>query len=153
MGFVESVKTVLMTRYAKFSGRASRSEYWWFVLFYFLVSVSLVVLAILVSGGTPDQWANGNIPMGSAILFVLLGIFVLATIIPYVAVTVRRLHDRNISGWWYVAIFVISLIPFLNIIGAIGSLVFLVICCLRGTNGPNKYGPDPLAGYDAEVFR
>lgn len=151
MGFVDTVKMVLTQKYAAFSGRASRSEFWWFILFYFLVVGVLSVFLVVM--GALDVSTTGQMPVGAMIVIGLLAIFVLATIVPYIAVTVRRLHDRNISGWWYAGIFVLSLIPFVNIIGSIASLALLVICCLRGTPGPNKYGPDPLATHNAEVFR
>lgn len=94
MTFQESI-LVCFTKYADFTGRASRSEYWWFVLFVFLAGL-----------GT------------SMINDVLGGIFALATLVPSIAAATRRLHDTNRSGWW-------QLIYFVPIIGWIVMIVFL----------------------------
>jgi uncharacterized membrane protein YhaH (DUF805 family) len=67
----------------------------------------------------------------------------LAIIVPGIAVGVRRLHDRNMSGWWYLGFIVLSLVP---VIGFIASIAMIVIFLLPGTPGPNKYGPDPKGG-------
>jgi uncharacterized membrane protein YhaH (DUF805 family) len=69
--------------------------------------------------------------------------------IPNIAVTVRRLHDRDMSGWWYLGYIVASFIPFLNIIALIA---FLVVMVLPGTPGPNRYGEDPKGQGMDEVF-
>lgn len=94
MTFQESVR-VCFSKYADFSGRASRSEYWWFVLFMILVSLGL-----------------------SSISEVLGGIFALATLLPSISAATRRLHDTNRSGWWQL----ICLVP---LIGWIVLVVFL----------------------------
>lgn len=130
-------------RYAEFSGRSRRKEYWMFVLF------EIIVMAIpyaIVLAGTPrvDQ-ATGQLSAAPGALFyialVVLLIFGLVTIIPGLAVQVRRLHDTNRSGWWWW----IQIVPF------IGPIVMLVFMCLDGTPGTNDYGPDPK-GVDAETF-
>jgi len=148
MGFKEAVRTVLKEKYATFQGRAPRSEFWWFVLFVTLVGVVLMGLAFALDGGRMMQGRDPNAL--SMIFFGLYAIFYLAVLIPGIAVSVRRLHDRNMSGWWYLGMIVASFIPF---VGIIASLAFLVIMCLKGTDGENKYGPDPLKGpANAEVF-
>ena len=68
---------------------------------------------------------------------------------PSAAVTVRRLHDRDMSGWWYLGYLVASFIPLLNFIAMIA---FLVIMFLDGTPGPNRYGPDPKGRGVVDVF-
>ena len=83
-------------------------------------------------------------------LLVIGGLLMLAAFLPAIAVQVRRFHDRNISGWWYLALFIGSFIPYL---GVIPGIAILVISVLRGTEGPNKFGPDPLRPeVRAEVF-
>ncbi|QYX55715.1 DUF805 domain-containing protein [Roseovarius sp. SCSIO 43702] len=148
MGFKEAVRTVLKEKYATFQGRAPRSEFWWFMLFVTLVGIVLIGLAFAFGGG---RMMEGGEPSAlSMIFFGLYGIFYLAVLIPSIAVSVRRLHDRNMSGWWYLGMIVASFIPF---VGFIASIAFLVIMCLKGTDGENKYGPDPLRGAaNAEVF-
>jgi uncharacterized membrane protein YhaH (DUF805 family) len=127
MNFAEAVKTVL-SKYAVFSGRARRSEFWWFVLFNILVSiVASIIDAIL---GT--DWSTG-----SGLISLIVG---LALFIPYLAVAVRRLHDTDRSGWWIL----IGLIPL------IGFIVLLIFTVQDGTPGPNKHGASPKhpeAGY------
>jgi len=110
-------------KYAVFSGRAARKEYWLFVL---LFVISIVISLFL-------DIALGTFDVGSEIgLF--SGLVTLGLVIPAVAVAVRRLHDMNWSGWWYLLAFV----PFV-------SLVLFVGFMFRGTVGPNRFGPDPLA--------
>ncbi|AIY41503.1 Integral membrane protein [Collimonas arenae] len=95
MTFIESIK-VCFSKYIDFNGRASRSEYWWFVLF--------IVLATIVA---------------DAISYKLSGLFSLATLLPSIAVATRRLHDTDRSGWWQL----IALIP---VLGWIAIIYFLV---------------------------
>jgi uncharacterized membrane protein YhaH (DUF805 family) len=115
--FIQVIKN-----YATFSGRAQRAEYWYFVLFYVLIYLGLSLLDGVT--GTFDSDTGAGL-LGS--------IFVLAILIPSLAVTVRRLHDTDRSGWWLL----IGLIPI------IGGLVLLVFTVLDGTTGANTYGENP----------
>lgn len=146
MGFTEAVRTVLTQKYATFSGRASRSECWWFQLFYWLVLIGLGILAALAAGSDgQDEPSSLLIAIG-----VIAGLFALAMLLPQISLTVRRFHDRNISGWWYLALFIANLIPYLNVVA---GLAILVTTVLKGTEGPNRFGPDPLRPeIRAEVF-
>ena len=74
-------------------------------------------------------------------LIALIAIYGLAIVIPSIALFVRRLHDINQTGWIYLGLVVASVIP---VIGFIASIAMIVIACIPGTKGPNKYGPDPL---------
>jgi len=147
MGFSEAVRTVLTQKYATFSGRASRSEFWWFQLFYTLVLIAFLIVAALSGVFTNIE----NEP--SSLLFIFGGIgglFALAMFLPQISLQVRRFHDRNISAWWYLTLFLLNMIP---AVGPIAGLAMLVITILRGTEGPNKFGPDPLRPEArAEVF-
>ncbi|AWH53489.1 DUF805 domain-containing protein [Stenotrophomonas sp. ESTM1D_MKCIP4_1] len=113
-----------LKRYAQFDGRANRREYWMFQLFLvlatFVLMIPFVIAALMESQGL-------MIAMG--VLFVL---FWLATIVPVIAVTVRRLHDCNQSGWLYL----LSFVPF-------GGLVIFVFTLLPGTPEENRFGPVP----------
>lgn len=149
MGFTEAVKTVLTQKYVTFSGRASRSEYWWFILFYTLV---MAVLGGLFAA-TGMNMQTGQPTTFGFILIAIMAIFGLGIFLPSLAVTIRRMHDRNLSGWWYLGLAIGSAIPFVNIVAAIGYLVLFVMFCMRGTVGPNRFGPDPLVTHNAEVFR
>jgi len=139
--------------YATFSGRASRSEYW---LFYLLsIIVFGIAIALMLNGITAitefedlrRHIHNTSFAIG---LFIAVVWFVFA-LIPGIAVTVRRLHDRNMSGWWYLGFTVLGAVP---MVGWIASIAFLVVVCLRGTPGENRFGEDPLDGGwgTADVF-
>ncbi len=149
MGFSEAINTCLKQKYATFQGRAPRSEYWFFQLFLILVYAVIVALFFMLGG--VDAMNTGQMNGGVMFVAILAAIFVLGVFIPIIAVTVRRLHDRNMSGWWYLAALVAGMIPF---VGFIASIALLVITILKGTEGANKFGPDPLALHgDADVFR
>jgi uncharacterized membrane protein YhaH (DUF805 family) len=129
-------------RYADFSGRSQRKEYWMFALFQTIVV--LVLYAILFAGMPHVDETEQMMSAPGGLFYVgllLLGIFSLGTIVPALAVTVRRLHDTDRSGWWW----------FIQLIPIIGPIIMLVFMCLDGTHGANHFGPDPK-GPDARVF-
>ena len=167
-----------LKRYAEFSGRSRRTEYWMFVLFQILLGVAFwVLMAIfgggaLMSGGDPTALAAA----GGAVMIiaVIYGLVSLALIIPGIAVGVRRLHDTNRSGWWILAPLVGYVIMaiggvmaasnpdnpglggILAMVGMIAvialGITLLVFMLLEGTRGPNKYGPDPKGEALDQVF-
>lgn len=106
----------VLKKYADFSGRARRKEYWLFNLFNFIIIVALVFVEGLVGG--PG---------------VLAMIYILAMLIPGFSVSVRRLHDTDRSGWWILLV----LIPLL------GEIALLVLMLLDSQEGTNQYGPNP----------
>lgn len=120
MTLSEAVKTCLVDKYATFSGRATRSEYWYFILFYYLVAFCLG----LIIGMTGSDFSM------AITLFICIPLF-----IPSIAVAVRRLHDTGRSGWWYFICFV----PY------IGGIVLFIFFCLK-SDDDNKYGPKPKTG-------
>lgn len=132
MGFFDAIASVF-SKYATFSGRAPRSEFWWFWLLNMAVSIALDGFDFGY-GMTGMRSFGGMEHMGGAPI--LSAIWHLAVFLPTLAVSVRRLHDTDRSGWWLL----LWLVP---VIGWIVMLVFLVS---RGTQGPNRFGPDPLAG-------
>lgn len=119
-----------LKKYATFSGRARRAEYWWFYLFFGLVIGVLTFVDILLFGYSPEK----DEPTAN----VLAGIAALGLLLPMLAVSIRRLHDRDKSGWWLLW----GLLPL------IGGLILLYQYVQRGTVGDNRFGPDPLAGED-----
>ncbi len=142
-------------RYADFRGRSRRLEFWAFALFNVIVYAVLTAL-ILGTTGSWQSFRDVGTDSYSAAMTVLFGgmgilflIYWLATIIPTIAVTVRRLHDRDMSGWWYLGFVVLSMIP---LVGFLVSIAFLVITLLPGARGPNRFGPDPKDPSSAEVF-
>lgn len=112
----------LTKKYACFSGRARRQEFWLFVLFNFIAGIVVgVISGVLVS-------------VTNVAAFAFLGtIYNLAVLIPGFAVLFRRLHDTGRSGWWWL----IGFIPL------IGIIVLIVFCCLDSQPGENQYGPNP----------
>ncbi|MGG7579709.1 DUF805 domain-containing protein [Rhizobium sp. Nf11,1] len=142
MGFTEAVRTVLTQKYATLSGSASRLEYWWFQLFYFLLGIALLLANGLINGNIFSQQSNTFSVIG--------GLLSIAVFVPQVCLQVRRFHDRNISGWWYLGLLLSCIIPF---VGVISLPAIFIINLLRGTEGPNKFGADPLRPeIRAEVF-
>ncbi|MBE8596505.1 DUF805 domain-containing protein [Xenorhabdus sp. BG5] len=111
----------VLKNYAGFSGRARRKEYWMFSLFNMIVFLALIALASAINDIT-----------GLA----LLAIYIIVTFIPSLAVTVRRLHDINCSGWWFLLAFV-----------PVASIILFVFTLLEGTQGDNEYGADPRRKY------
>lgn len=147
MTFSEAIRTCLREKYINFSGRASRSEFWWFMLFYWLVlvGVSFLVFGVFGALGGPGNGGFG----GPGVFLVLFGIVFLALFLPLLSVTVRRLHDRDMSGWWYLGVLILGQVPYLGVLISIG---FLVLMALKGTDGPNRFGPDPLKPAGADIF-
>jgi len=140
-------------RYFDFQGRSRRMEYWMFTLLNVVVIFGLMFL-VLGMGGMASLGAPGAGGMAVAdALFggmgILVFIWVLIVFIPSIAVTVRRLHDRDMSGWWYLGFIVAGMIPF---IGLIASIALLVLMFLPGTPGANRFGPDPKDPTSAAVF-
>ena len=116
-----------LKKYAVFSGRARRKEYWLFMLLYFI--------AMVVAGLFDDLVVGERVAFDST-MGVFSWIVFLGLLIPSIAVSVRRLHDKNLRGWW-VLLFLIPLI---------GTIALFILYCMRGTDGDNRFGADPLGG-------
>lgn len=110
---------VVKEHYADFNGRARRQEYWMFVLFFVGAVIALEIVAIILG------FISSILSM---IIFAILGLAVLALMIPSLAVGVRRMHDVGKSGWFI-------LIPIYS----------LILAITEGEKGDNQYGPDPKA--------
>jgi uncharacterized membrane protein YhaH (DUF805 family) len=111
------VLDILKNKYVKFDGRAGRPEYWYFFLFNIVVGVIFGII--------------GGVSGGPTLIDVLYFLFVLAVLLPGIAVTIRRLHDQDRSGWFI-------LLAFIPIVGGIILLIFMV---LPGSSGDNRFGP------------
>ncbi|RED24774.1 uncharacterized membrane protein YhaH (DUF805 family) [Flavobacterium cutihirudinis] len=124
---IEWYKKVVFENYANFNGRARRSEYWFFTLMQCIILVSFIVLGAII--GSFFDSALGGLLVG----YFAFAVYSFATLLPTLAVVVRRLHDVGKSGWFYF----IAFIPF------IGGIWLLVLMCTEGDFGPNDYGTDP----------
>jgi len=120
MGFAQAVASGFRN-YVGFSGRACRSEYWYWVLF---TIVGGIVTLVVDYSAFPDA---STPPLNS--------LFNLGCFLPSLAVSFRRLHDIDRTGWWW-----------LIALTGIGIILLIIFACLRGTIGPNRFGSDPLAG-------
>ena len=109
----------VLKKYAVFSGRARRKEYWMFVLFNIIITGVLEILLFATNS--------------SVIVTILLGIYGIGVIIPSLAVVVRRLHDTNKSGGFI----------FISLIPLVGTIILLVFLCQDSTPGENRFGPSP----------
>lgn len=168
-----------LKRYAEFSGRSRRMEFWMWQLFQIIVYVVVIVLMMALGGSAMMMAGNDPSAMIAAggtfmLIFGIYLIYCLAVLIPSIAVAVRRLHDTNRTGWWvlaplgpYILVIaagamvaanpespglggILALIAMLAMLGlAITLLVFYV---LDGTPGPNNYGPDPKGRDAGQVF-
>lgn len=118
MGFVDAVKSAY-SNYANFKGRAARSEFWWFYLFFIVVYIGIGIL-----GGVLASVLGEGI---AGILGIVLMVFCLGSLIPFIALTARRMHDSDKSGWF-------QLVPIYS----------LYLAIIKGTDGQNRFGPDPV---------
>ena len=114
---VEATKKAFIENYANFKGRTNRSDFWWAILGYFIASFIVGFVGGLLFGTSEN---NVNI---------LTTVFMLATIVPALALEVRRLHDINKSGWFVL----FSLIPF------VGSIILIILFCGDSVNENNAY--------------
>jgi len=153
MTFQESIHTVLVKKYATFDGRAARSEFWWFWLFSVLVSVFFGALGLIT---------------GAVALFDGIDSLIsLAILLPTLAVTCRRLHDTERTGWWQILPAIPAILGVIAFevsnaftlgwiavaIAVIAFVVLIVWLATIGTPGPNRFGNDPLKPEtDAEIF-
>lgn len=140
MGFIAAVRLCLR-RYAVFGGRAPRSEFWWFFLFSTLMSFAMLPLEGVLP---PTMFHTADITLSLALLS------------PGLAVTVRRLHDRDRSGWWALLFAPMTYFGYfppqhgeavaaLFYPGLIAFVVCLIMLVSAGSEGENRFGPDPLA--------
>ncbi|MGB3613789.1 MAG: DUF805 domain-containing protein [Elainellaceae cyanobacterium] len=120
--------TSVLKKYAVFSGRARRKEYWMFVLFNILIAIAIAFVEAILGGisGTDQS--------------ILSVIYSLAVLLPSLGVATRRLHDTGRTGWWLL----------LGFIPIIGSIVVIVFLCKDSEPGTNAYGPNPK-GAEASI--
>jgi uncharacterized membrane protein YhaH (DUF805 family) len=139
-------------------GRINRAKYWLFVLVSIAIMVVLIaVMSLVWAGQLYDSRGGVGFPVGA---MVAIGIVYLVLVIVGIFVGIKRLHDRDKSGWWLLVFYLVPMVlswisailsrDGIGILFALGSLAisiwaFVELGCLRGTVGANRYGPDPLA--------
>lgn len=131
MSLVEATRTCLK-KYADFTGRARRSEFWWFYLASTLAVLAVYVVGLVLAGiaGAVSDTAGSIVGVLFLIVYLALA---LALFVPFLAVSARRLHDTDKSGWFYL----LGLIPF------VGGIIMIVLWATEGTAGPNRFGASP----------
>jgi len=154
MGFGEAIR-VCLQKYVVFTGRARRAEYWWFFLFCLLIGIVTEIVDRIVAPDYTATHSSGPVSTGMTI----------ALLLPQISVFVRRLHDTNRTGWWALIFYVVliglffaALAAYFNANFSLGGAFVLsivaiciwviVLLAMKGTAGPNRYGPDPVAAPD-----
>ena len=129
MNFGESISSCFK-KYATFEGRASRSEFWYFILAYNLFSIFIAIVEVNIGLVEADNifyvWTGSEIGALSTLFLIFI-------LIPSISVTSRRLQDRGISGWWQLSYFTI-----------IGIFIIPILCILEAKEDENKWGRNPL---------
>jgi len=118
MDFFSAIKSGFR-HYVTFRGRASRSEFWYWTLF----AVIMAIAGAIADNALIESETGLYAPLISLVLF-----------LPGLAISIRRLHDIDRTGWWELICFTV-----------IGIILLIVWACFKGTSGPNRFGPDPLA--------
>ncbi|MBB6465896.1 DUF805 domain-containing protein [Aminobacter carboxidus] len=121
----------ITTNYASFRARARRKEYWGYYLFWAISAVALAAVGFGIDGALGRLDAGMEEPIAG---FALPGLFLLATLLPSIAVTIRRIHDLGLSGWFYLLI----LLPY------VGGLIIFVFTLIPSQKHENKWGPVPV---------
>ena len=121
-----------LKKYAVFSGRAQRMEYWMFGLFYLIFAIVLGIIDSILGIG----WEGGGLLSSLFLLAMVIPSIALAMVIPSIAVTFRRLHDTDHSGWWLL----IGLVPL------VGTIILFIFMIQDGQSGENQFGPNPKSG-------
>jgi len=121
-----------LSKYADFSGRARRKEYWYFSLALFISYILAGAVDTFLHLGFSEEpgFSRGWLSLAVSLFF----------LIPSLSVSIRRLHDLDKSGWWLL----------LQLIPLIGPIIVLVWFCFQGTTGSNRFGPDPL-GFSPDI--
>ncbi|UXN04115.1 DUF805 domain-containing protein [Bartonella sp. HY406] len=171
MGFVEAIRSAFITKYATFSGRACRSEFWWFrlanLIAYYIATQTSKAFILHFTSSSSFTGSQNRIALSIIIAFIIE--IILFT--PFLAAASRRLHDRNISSIWASPFIITMLIPYFLIFLVINRIIYnddmyillglnIILQLLlhipflfKGTDGLNQYGPNPLSkDVDTDVF-
>lgn len=162
LSFGEAVRR-FYGNYANAEGRAQRSAYWWVMLYQLIIYGVLLIVLFMADGGNQifeiinsvlegdmDPQIDENLNLGASGIFaiILMTLFGLANFLPNIMLQIRRFHDLGQTGWLVLVFIIVGALP---VIGMIADLANIIWFIFRGTNGPNKYGQDPL-GPNTDVF-
>lgn len=149
--------------YLNAEGRAQRSAYWWVVLYQVIIYGVLFTILLMSDGGfgflnelvefssgDVDSFSNDDFNIGSSgiVALVFMVIFAILNFLPDIMLNIRRFHDLNQTGWLVLVFMVVGALPVIGTAAGIGNLIWFM---MPGTEGPNKYGADPL-GQDHDIF-
>lgn len=151
MNFIEAV-TSFYTRYGDYKTRSSRSEFWWVALYIGILMCFFMTpfLFHLFADILHDPEEVSRLSQNPLVIYkrmfghwtgILYLVFALIHFVPNITLMLRRFHDKNLSGWWYLPLFITNWIPGISSFSAVCLLIFM---CFRGTDGPNRFGEDPL---------
>ncbi len=126
-------------KFAVFTGRSSRNEFWSWFLINFAIGIGFQIIFSVIGGANATTGEDGQMmmtpsPVGMGV-FIVWGLYSLLVILPWIGVSVRRLHDQDKSGMWFLLIFACG----------IGGLILLVMQALPGTQGENRFGTPPAS--------
>jgi uncharacterized membrane protein YhaH (DUF805 family) len=162
LDFGEAVRR-FYRNYANAEGRAQRSAYWWVQFYQIIIYAVLIIVVFMADGGDqilgifgealngnadPELTQDFNLGRSGIFALLLMVCFLLANILPNIMLSIRRFHDLNQTGWLVLLFFVVGQIPILGTLSGLANLIWFI---MPGTDGSNKYGPDPLAT-NTDVF-
>ena len=142
IGFGEAI-ALFYKNYVNFEGRSSRAEYWWTVLYQFIVYAALAVAFFALVG--LEGFESTDSDLAFAGILISAGLFWLVNFLPGISIQVRRFHDLDQTGWLVLVFFLV------NAVLTVSVFAQLIWFAVRGTEGANKYGPDPYWN-EADLF-
>lgn len=162
LNFGEAVRR-FYSNYANADGRAQRSAYWWVMLYQIIIYVVLAIVVFMADGGDQlfemvNSLLEGdaessleddfNLGLSGIFALILMVCFALANFLPDIMLRIRRFHDLGQTGWLVLVFMIVGALPIIGIVADLANFVWFMV---RGTAGPNQYGPDPL-GQDMDIF-
>jgi len=145
-------------------GRSQRSAFWWVILFELIINAVLMTVLLMSDGGLEliqtiwnymvgggsDDFPISELDIGTSGVFaiVLMFLFGVINILPGIMLRIRRFHDLGVTGWMYLVFLILGVLPFISTLSGLANLFWF---CFPGTQGPNKFGQDPL-GDQPDIF-
>lgn len=133
-------------RYFDFQGRSQRSEFWWMQVYFLVLFILPLAVALFFVGSYEDE-ADADLAAGRVVI--IFGLLWLSHAIGAIALSVRRFHDLGQTGWLWLVFLLLGVLPAIGLLFTLGQYIWFMF---PGTRGPNKYGHDPLHGDQADIF-